>query len=330
MKKMACWTLAALIPVAGWAGMRAGPIAGPQGQGGISFAGQASLGMLNGEGKEHVYDYETADGSRRQLSRLDWDLKDVAMGGGSFSLRVLERLTLNAGMWVALSEGSGEMDDYDWMDVGSTDWTHYSLSDVELTMGYVLDMNAGWDVFKGEGWRATVLAGYKRDGWEWEDSGVYLLYPDYNYVPQFLDGENMVNYEQEFQMPYVGIDVEATVLSIGTGAIAGNLGVSAYLNYAPYIWATDWDEHVQRDLHFEETFEGGEMLGLGAEVRYDFTQGGMNGLFLTAAVDYQKIDLIVGDMEVVNIVTGETGGGEDVAGIENEYLVISLGGGIRF
>jgi outer membrane protease len=57
---------------------------------------------------------------------------------------------------------------------------------------------------------------------------------------------------------------------------------------------------------------------------------GLSGWFLTAALDYQKIDLIVGDMQVRNIVTGETGGDTDVAGIENETLMISVGGGLRF
>ena len=94
--------------------------------------------------------------------------------------------------------------------------------------------------------------------------------------------------------------------------------------------AEDWDQHVARTLNFHETFEGGDLLGLGLEARYAFTQGFLNGLFLSAAVDYQKIDLIVGDMEVTDYSTGETGGDTDVAGIENEYLVISLGLGTRF
>ena len=35
-------------------------------------------------------------------------------------------------------------------------------------------------------------------------------------------------------------------------------------------------------------------------------------------------------MEVRNASTGETGGDPDVAGIENNYLLLSLGGGIQF
>ena len=44
----------------------------------------------------------------------------------------------------------------------------------------------------------------------------------------------------------------------------------------------------------------------------------------------QTIDLIVGDMEFYDASTGEYGGDNDVAGIENNYTVFSLGGGYRF
>ncbi len=323
MKRLNLVLLAmALIPASGRAAFQAGAIAGPRDGAGMPFAAQVSLGVLNGEANEHVYDYETADGSRRQLSRLDWDLKNVAMGGANGSVRLLDKLTINAGYWAALTEGSGEMDDYDWLDTASTDWTHYSLSDVDVTEGYVLDLNVAWDLVSD--WNdlaARVFAGYKQDGWTWEDSGKYLLYPEYGYVPQDLDGANMINYEQEFRMPYLGASADWKW---------NNFTVSGHLTYSPIVEATDWDEHVERSLHFKETFEEGDMMGVGLEARYDFTAGSFNGVFLSAALDYQKIDLIVGDMEVVDASTGESGGDDDVAGIENEYTMISLGGGIRF
>ncbi len=323
MKKLSLILLAAMmVPAAGWA-FQADVIAGPKEDQGIPFAVQGSLGILNGMAKEHVYDYETWDGSRRQLSRLDWDLKNVGMGGINGSARLMDKLTVNAGYWAALTEGSGgEMDDYDWLDTGSTDWTHYSLSDVDVTEGYIFDLNAAWDlVTDWNGMTARVAAGYKQDGWSWEDSGVYLLYPEYGYVPQELYGDNMINYEQEFRMPYLGASADWTT---------GDFTLSGHLVYSPIVAADDWDEHVERTLKFHETFDGGEMLGVGVEARYAFTQGYWNGVFVSAALDYQMVDLIVGDMEVLDYSTGDTGSDEDVAGIENEYLVISLGAGIQF
>jgi outer membrane protease len=245
------------------------------------------------------------------------------MGGFNGSVRLMDKLTINGGWWLALSEGSGgEMDDYDWLDTGSSDWTHYSLSEVDVTEGYIIDLNVAWDLVQD--WNsvnASVLAGYKQDGWSWEDHGVYLLYPEYGYVPQDLNGENLINYEQEFRMPYLGASADWSL---------GNFKVMGHLIWSPLVSATDWDEHVARTLQFKESFEGGDMFGAGLEARYSFTQGFMNGTFVSAAVDYQKIDLIIGDMTVTDYSTGETGGDSDVAGIENEYMVISLGLGVDF
>ena len=326
MKKWILVMLAAMgLPLAVWA-FQADVVAPPIGDFPISVGGQLSLGLLNGEAKEHVYDYETADGSRRQLSRLDWDLKNVAMGGVNVSVRpikhdLLDALTLNVGFWNALSEGSGEMDDYDWLDTGSEDWTHYSLSDVDVTEGYLFDLNVAWDLVAWKDLTARAFVGYKQNGWTWEDSGKYLLYPEYGYVPQDLDGENMINYEQEFRMPYLGASFDFT---------PGNFTVSGRLTYSPSVEATDWDDHLARDIHFKEEFEGGDMLGFGLDVRYAFTKGILKGAFFTAAFDVQTIDLIVGDMEYYDASTGEHGGDDDIAGIENEYAVFSLGGGYQF
>ena len=323
MKKL-CLVLSmlALVSAPTWAAFQAGPIASVTEGKGVSFGGQVSLGVLNGEAKEHVYDYETADGSRRQLSRLDWDLKNVVMGGGNGSVRLLNKLTLNGGIWFALTEGNdGEMDDYDWLDTTSSEWTHYSLSEVDVTEGYIVDVNVAWDLVTWNDLTARIYAGYKQNGWTWEDRGVYLLYPEYGYIPVDLDGENMINYEQEFRMPYVGGSADW---------VLGNFTFTGYVTWSPIVSATDWDEHVARDLHFKETFDGGDMLGLGVEARYSFTQGSFKGAFVSAALDYQKIDLMVGDMEVEDISTGERGGDTDTAGIENNYVMFSLGGGFTF
>lgn len=305
-----------------WAAFQAGAIAGPKEGPGMPFAAQASLGLLNGEAKEHVFDNDVLPGQRYQVSRLDWDLKSIVMGGGNLSIRPMDKLTVNGGLWVAFTEGSGEMGDYDWLEPAIyPEWDHYSLSEVDVTSGYIFDLNVAWDVVSWNDLTARVFAGYKQDGWKWEDRGVYLLYPEYGYVPQDLGGENMINYEQEFRMPYLGASGDWKL---------GDFTVSAYLTWSPIVSATDKDEHVLRDLHFEETFDGGDMLGLGLEARYAFSQGFFKGAFVSAALDYQKIDMIVGDTEVYDASTGETSKSSDTAGIENDYLILSLGGGIQF
>ena len=323
MKKLSLvLSMLALATAPAWAAFQAEPVAAPTEGKGISFGGQVSLGVLNGEAKEHVYDYDSMDGSRRQLSRLDWDLKNVVMGGGNGSVRLLNRLTINGGVWLALTEGNdGEMDDYDWLDTTSSDWTHYSLSEVDVTQGYIVDVNAAWDLVVWNDLTARIYVGYKQNDWKWEDRGVYLLYPEYGYIPVDLDGEHMIDYEQEFRIPYLGGSADWAL---------GDFTLTGYVTWSPIVSATDWDEHVARDLHFKETFDGGDMLGAGLEARYSFTQGSLKGAFVSAALDYQKIDLIVGDMVVENIATGDRGSDTDTAGVENNYLLLSLGGGFQF
>jgi outer membrane protease len=281
------------------------------------FSAAFSAGYLQGDADEIVYDYETPDGSRRKLSHLFWDLSDVIMGGGEVGYRVNERWSLNAGVWLALSEGSGEMDNYDWLDTSSADWTDYSLSDVSVTDGYVIDLNVTYAFYRRDDANLRLILGYKQNGWSWEDAGVYALYPEYDYVPLDLGGEIGITYEQEFRMPYAGISGELT---------RGRFGFSGYAVWSPLVSAEDWDHHIERTIYFHGSFEGGDMLGLGIEARYALK----DNLFLTASVEQQTIDLIVGDVDLLDYSTGEYYEGEDEVGIENSYTVFSLGLGFAF
>lgn len=83
-------------------------------------------------------------------------------------MRLLDKLTVNGGWWTALTEGSGEMEDYDWLDYGSPDWTHYSLSEVDVTEGYIFDLNVAWDLWSQKDMTVRAQAGYKQTGWTWK------------------------------------------------------------------------------------------------------------------------------------------------------------------
>ena len=323
MRKLILVTMAMEgLPLAAWA-FQADVIAPPHGDFPVSVGGQLSFGLLNGEAKEHVYDYETVDGSRRQLSRLDWDLKNIVMGGVQFSVRPIKRdvwdaLTVNFGFWNALTEGSGEMEDFDWEYPNSEDYNLYSLSKVDVTDGYIFDLNAAWDVVEWKGLIVRGFLGYKQNGWSWEDQVQFGVYDGIYWDGQ---GENMINYEQEFRMPYLGASVDWT---------KGDFTVAGRLTYSPSVEATDWADPVWRDLHYTEEFEDGEMLGFGLDVRYAFSRGPLQGAFLAAALDVQTIDLIVGDIEYYGAEIDGTVFEKNGAGIENSYTVFSLGGGYRF
>lgn len=305
-----------LVPLSSRA-FQAEPTAQPRDGTKLPVTASATLSTLNGDAKEHVYDYDTPDGSRRQLSRLDWDLKDLVMVGGQLSARIHKDITINTGLWLPLTEGRGEMHNYDWLDINSTAHTDYSLSEVDVLSGYVFDVNAAYDVLRRDELTLSAVVGYKQNGWEWSDRGVYAIYQEYGPSPIALEGENYIDYEQRFRMPYLGATANVKFK---------RTSLSAYLTYSPLVSATDWDHHIARTIKFKETFEGGDMIGAGARVNYPVNQTWS----VFGGVDYQLIDLIIGDMEAYDYSADEYFYGDDAAGIENHYFTMTLGAELRF
>lgn len=290
---------------------------------GETWALQFSSGLVNGEAKEYVFVYdEELGGGRYKLSELDWDIKKVVMAGGNLTLRD-GRGTINIGYWQSLTEGDdGHMEDYDWLDPSTTKWTEYSDSDADVVDACFFDINMGWeflnDVF---GFNARALLGYKVDEWKWGAHDGYGLYSDLDYVPYYFGDTAVGNYEQKISMPYVGSSVDW---------VFGGFLVSVYCTYSPYVNVKSRDHHILRDLKIIDSFTNGDMLAGGVSAKYNLE----SGWFFTTAVDYQRIDLVVGDAgyhqyyEEYDVMYYEEY--NDYAGASNEYLSFSLGVGKTF
>jgi len=292
--------------------------ANPKDASDYSWGFQLSGGMLNGEANENIFWYDAAR-NRAPLSELDWDLENVYMVGGNGSLR-MQRLSVNLGAWVAVSEGDGgHMQDYDWMQFGDAQWTHFSDSRSDVAGGWILDLNAGWDFVQDpEGLTLRGLLGYKMNVWEWEAYGGYALYPEYGYAPHQFDEKAIgIKYEQDLYIPYVGLDLDWFIW---------HMNLSAYVLYSPLVYADGYDQHLERGTELNATFSQGDMLGAGLAAKYTFG----SGVFISAAVDYQSIDRIIGDLTLVEKSTGKTWAYPDFAGIENSYTAFSLGLGMVF
>ena len=269
-----------------------------------AFSVRGSVGLLEGEAGELVY--EPAIDYDYKLSELQWDLSGIVMGGAVFS-GVSGKWGYNAGFWVPVTEGDGEMKDYDWL-VPGLDWTDYSRSDVDVESGYSFDLNANYLVFQRPGIGARVLVGYKRDYWEWTDQGQEFIYSEggfRNYTGSF-GGQNIIDYEQTFDIPYLGFNLDGK---------AGPLAWSAYALYSPIVSAEDRDHHILRELHFEGSFEDGDFYAVGVSGTYRLNKN----MFLTGAVDFQEISEFRGDAYIVE--TAESF--EDGAGISNSHVMFS-------
>jgi outer membrane protease len=288
----------------------------------VSASFQLSLGWLNGTAHETVYDYPHG-GGRNKASELTWDLKNLAMLGGEVSVRVFDRLRLNAGFWGALNRGNGQMDDYDWMlDEEGSPWTDWSLSEVDVTRAYIFDINASVEFLRMAPVGLRVLLGYKENRWAWEDRALRYIYssdptrPDgFRDQTGDLGGVNAINYEQTIRIPYVGL---------GAALNIRRLDFDVYCNYSPLVQAKDKDHHVLRDVWFEETFRNGNYFGAGARASYTFPCR----IFLSLRFDYQVIPEIIGDTEIWGA-EGEDST-KDSAGLDNQCWLLGLEGGYAF
>lgn len=275
-----------------------------------SFALRGYVGMLEGEALEIVYDPEEGG---RKISELQWDLSGLTIAGLGISVN-WGRWRFNAGAWTAVNEGDGEMKDYDWL-IPGMDWSDYSRSEVDIEKSYLVDMNITYAFHTTPFIEVRGVVGYKEDFWEWSDRGqefVYSLYGFRDYTGHF-GGENVIDYEQRFQIPYLGIQLAGAT---------GRARWLAYGAYSPFVQAEDKDHHILRETHFEEKFSGGDYFAAGLGVAWSLTRLAEIGLTL----EYQEVPTFKGDMTIVEL-------GEKIknnAGIANSHSAAMVTLGIRF
>lgn len=275
---------------------------------------QGGIGYADGMAKEFVYNNK--DGSK--VSQLDWDIQNVLMGGGTLSLRFLDRLTLNGSAWFAISEGDGSMDDYDWMAVGYDEWSDHSWHDVDVTDGTSYDINIAWDLLQYKGMALRIFGGYSEDDWQWDDHFRGALYSSDNWHDTSIvgDGEKSISYEQQIRLPYLGAAIDFTMDA---------LSCSIYGRFSQWGEAEDWDTHFARQTDFYETFDDVEMYAFGARIRYAFSCA----FYLEAAADWQSVDAGKGDAYSFSFEDGD-GYAKDSAGLENNLLTGTLALGYTF
>lgn len=276
----------------------------------VVVSGRMSLGLINGEANEIVYDA----GSGRKLSQLTWQLENVAMAGFGLSVTPTHWLKLNGDIWINVNEGSGYMDDYDWFVPGLdwTDWSHHDDTDVdELTM---YDINAEFTVFRQSQARFFGILGYKQDLFEWTSYGGSYTYSMNGFrdtVGTFPAGEKGISYEQTYSVPYIGVGFEAVLPSI---TFAGRFIASTFVELEAV------DNHYQRNLEYTDDFEDGSMFGIDLAASYRFT----DHMSIMGAFRYQNYDEVKGSTTVRNTVTGAARHyGGDVAGADNSITMIT-------
>jgi len=253
-----------------------------------------SVGVHWGTAYEIVYDTaNTPNNQNDYLSLLIWDLKPAVMvgfeslweSGKGNSLDIKLRSAI-PGMPV------GEMHDFDWL-YTDRDWSHWSVSDVNLRWGILLDAVHDWRVVNRSVFALKLGVGYHLDWWAWRDTvkdSIYSTtdsgtYPrpfdrppnEFRDIPDAIPvGVNGIYYEVAYHVPLLSLtaDFEWKTMFL---LVNGRIGP---------VLAFSHDHHKLRtDLgpdggHFYDTAFGGPWIdatlagGLQTSGRFSFTLRG--------------------------------------------------------
>jgi len=304
--------------------------------GGIPLALHGSIGVLNGESREIVYETTGntcspygASPAGWKCSELIWKLDNVPMAGAGITARPFSWLAVSVDGWINISDDHGTMDDFDWLGYpfGITDWDHHSHhEDTQVSDLYMLDLNVEASVISTRHFSLAGIAGYKRDHFAWDAYGGTFVYSDIGggYCFRCFTGTFTglgISYQQDFQTPYLGIAAAANL---------GRLQLDARVMGSDWVDAKDKDVHHQRStagLTFIEDFEQGRMIAVDAGANYLLT----DNLSVGALYHYQDYSEVKGSTTIIDNATGAsafTPG--DAAGASHESHLFALSLKYRF
>ena len=293
---------------------------------GFTFTLGASVGLVSGTASELVFDYPF--GNKTKMSELTWDIKEVTVAGVQASVGLGAKFRLNAGFWSALDEGSGGMVDRDWLYTEESflvltpdddNWTHESQHpDTSVDEGTMADLNLSFEALRSGAFSLLGIVGYRADTWRWSSRGGTFIYSDESRrdtAGSFPDGAEVIRYEQNYDIPYIGI---------GANWASPAFRVDARLLLSTMVSATDTDYHVLRETLFEGDFSGGTYVGFGLNAAWEFAPR----WFATLGLEYESISEITGDV-TINSPEGLFHD-EDGGGVALDTTLVSVGAGYRF
>ncbi len=276
-----------------------------------------NAGMLIGTANEYVYSGDYT------LSRLIWEIDNLYMAGGGFSLNKNGLISMQADLWLKVMDGSGVMDDYDWL-AGDLPWTHWSHHpDTAVTKGTIFDLcfEIAPDRLKYEYLGFSGFAGYRFSDFKWESRGGSYIYSSVNEAGteltgfrnlsgDFKDGEPAISYRQTYNLPYLGL---------GAVGRLGNFRLAAKLIGSLFVFGKAVDNHHMRDMVTYAWFNWGQMFSSDLSAQYSITQHSA----LKAAFSYSAYGKLRGDTEY-HFADGSVITYENAEGADFETVMFSL------
>lgn len=273
-----------------------------------SLTVSTSLGLLNTESNEYVYDRNS-----RKISQLDWKAENTPIVKIDISWDVLSRLTFTARGWSTLSSSKGTMDDYDWNQTNQTKWTDWSHHEkTHLNYANEIDLNAKFWFLKQDNYRIGLISGYQRNNNDWTAYGGNYHYNNGNNIFTASDTVAAIGYKQNFDMTYIGL--------------AGSYHYQKFefntsLKYSRWVNANAQDEHYSRKLSFKDSSKNSRYYAVVVDAGYYITP--RTKLFVEAA--WNQYTEGKGTTQILNRNTGTSQNNLDGSSIAQKNQTIAMG-----
>ncbi len=311
----------------------------------FGFSIEPSFGYIYGQAREIVYDTSNSSTGGESsskgdyISELIWDLSDLFYTGVSFSANFNNRIYFNGGVWTAINEGTGHMNDYDWVYYNTfdgrpyylhdrndkTDLSHWSLSEVDIVSSLMTDFNLSYDFISRRTWAFSAILGYKYINWEWSDIVLDSFYDGSD--DAITTNVNAIDYTLSLSIPYVGLGGRFSSLK--------GFFFQGRIIYSPFVIGHDHDHHIFRTefgpdgAHFYDYIYFGQYLSAILKSGYRFSdlfqlsaQISGDYLFEQKGIVY-TYDTFSGDESLYSISAGG-------AGLQYQSLSFSINASFSF
>ncbi|MDB5553766.1 MAG: outer rane protease [Rhizobium sp.] len=297
----ACWALLSMPAVS-----QAGDMLLSSADGTVIFRG--SYGITAIKANELVYE------GKAKVSQLIWKSQGISTFTGDATFALDKSFYLKAAGTIGFG-GDGYMADYDWFNPGGP-WTHRSQHpDTRLDHYFALSLEAGREILSHDGTSVSLGGGLKYTDVKWSAYGGSYVYSDSGFRADrgnFPDGEKGISYQQQWPVPYLGVNLSHTegAWSLGS-ALQGGIAIDADVT----------EDHWMRDLRFIDHFDTTPAVMISASAEYEFrpdtafyVSGSFDHMFRTRA-----------DTDMIDKLTGGKQKYPDGAGADYQSMTVSLG-----
>jgi len=269
-----------------------------------------SLGQLQGEAKERVYDPE--EGGRR-VSQLNWKYNNAAIIKGDFAWDFSPWASLGFNGWTTLASSGAAMDDYDWLDTSQSQWSHWSTHpETKLNYANEFDINMkGW-LLNEEQYRVGIMAGYQQSSFSWLAKGGSYSYNNGANTGSIPRGEPAIAYKQKFKLPYIGLTARYQYEKFETNLL---------FKYSNWVNATTNDEHYARGITFKDDVNNSRYYAVVADVGYYVTPQAKVYLEGSWNQYQEKRGSLSSHMPSEGIYVKE----DDAGSVANEFYTVTMG-----